>query len=72
VRVDVSNPHGEVLTGELRFVAAMPAEVDVEMAVVEPTTAASRRSLTQRLIMLGLSTNVRGRFSRQTSIIMIF
>ena len=57
VRVDVSTtPHGEVLTGELRFVAAMPAEVDVEMAVVEPTTAASRRSRTQRLIMVDLST----------------
>ncbi len=27
VRVDVSTPHGEVLTGELRFVAAMPAVI---------------------------------------------
>ncbi len=43
-----------------------------EMAAVEPTTAASRRSRTQRLIMLDLSTNVQGRCNRQTSIIRYF
>lgn len=69
VRVDVSTPHGEVLTGELRFVAATPAVVDVEMAAVQPTTAASRRSRTQRVNMLDLST---GRCNRQTSIMIYF